>query len=53
LKKYLLNYTVFHIHKTGEKLIQNMLNGTLKTIRAKMVCDRLQKIEEDERDVYI
>jgi 2-iminoacetate synthase len=52
-KEYLLDYASPVTREAGEKLIEKMLNDTFKTKRKKMVCDRLQKIEEGIRDVYI
>jgi 2-iminoacetate synthase len=52
-KEYLLDYASPVTRKAGEKLIEKMLNETFKTKRKKMVSDRLQKIEEGTRDVYI
>lgn len=52
-KEYLLDYATPATREAGEKLIQKMLDETFKTKRKKMVCDRLQKIEDGTRDVYI
>jgi 2-iminoacetate synthase len=52
-KEYLLDYATPTTCEAGEKLIQKMLDETFKTKRKKMVCDRLQKIENGTRDVYI
>jgi len=52
-KEYLLDYASPATREAGEKLIQKMLEETFKTKRKKMVSDRLQKIEEGTRDVYI
>ncbi|KQC11007.1 MAG: [FeFe] hydrogenase H-cluster radical SAM maturase HydG [Smithella sp. SDB] len=52
-KEYLLDYASPVTREAGEKLIKKMLNKTFKTKRKKMVSDRLQKIEEGTRDVYI
>jgi 2-iminoacetate synthase len=52
-KEYLLDYATPQTREAGEKLIQKMLDETFKTKRKKMVGDRLQKIEDGERDVYI
>ena len=52
-KEYLLDYASPATREAGEKLIQKMMNETFKTKRKKMVGDRLQKIEEGVRDVYI
>ncbi len=52
-KEYLLDYATPATREAGEKLIEKMLNETFKTKRKKMVCDRLQQIEEGIRDVYI
>jgi len=52
-KEYLLDYATPATREAGEKLIQKMLNEIFKTKRKKMVCDRLKKIEEGTRDVYI
>ena len=52
-KEYLLDYASAATREAGEKLIQKILDETFKTKRKKMVCDRLQKIEDGTRDVYI
>ena len=52
-KEYLLDYASIATRNAGEKLIQKMLDEKFKTKRKKMVCDRLQKIEDGTRDVYI
>jgi len=52
-KEYLLDYARHQTRKAGEKLIQEMLDKSFKTKRKKMVTDRLQKIQDGERDVYI
>jgi 2-iminoacetate synthase len=52
-KEYLLDYASASTREAGDKLIQKMLDETFKTKRKKMVCDRLQQIEEGTRDVYI
>jgi 2-iminoacetate synthase len=52
-KEYLLDYASTATREAGEKLIEKMLNETFKTKRKKMVCDRLNKIEDGTRDVYI
>jgi 2-iminoacetate synthase len=52
-KEYLLDYASPATRDAGEKLIQNILDEKFKTKRKKMVCDRLQKIEDGTRDVYI
>jgi 2-iminoacetate synthase len=52
-KEYLLDYATPATREAGEKLIQKMLDETFKTKRKKMVCDRLQKIEDGTRDVFI
>jgi 2-iminoacetate synthase len=52
-KEYLLDYASASTREAGEKLISKMLDETFKTKRKKMVCDRLQKIEDGTRDVYI
>ena len=52
-KEYLLDYATPATIEAGEKLIQKMLDETFKTKRKKMVGDRLKKIEDGERDVYI
>lgn len=52
-KEYLLDYATPATREAGEKLIQKMLDETFKTKRKKMVCDRLQQIEDGTRDVYI
>jgi 2-iminoacetate synthase len=52
-KEYLLDYASTTTREAGEKLIQKILDKTFKTKRKKMVCDRLQKIEDGTRDVYI
>jgi 2-iminoacetate synthase len=52
-KEYLLDYASTATREAGEKLIQKILDEKFKTKRKKMVCDRLQKIEDGTRDVYI
>ena len=52
-KEYLLDYASTATREAGEKLIQKILDESFKTKRKKMVCDRLQKIEDGTRDVYI
>jgi len=52
-KEYLLDYATPATREAGEKLIQKILDETFKTKRKKMVCDRLKKIEDGTRDVYI
>jgi 2-iminoacetate synthase len=52
-KEYLLDYASTATREAGEKLIQKILDKTFKTKRKKMVCDRLKKIEDGTRDVYI
>lgn len=52
-KEYLQDYGSTATREAGEKLIQKMLNETFKTRRKKIVCDRLQQIEDGTRDVYI
>lgn len=52
-KEYLLDYASPATREAGEKLIEKMLNETFKTKRKKMICDRLQQIEDGARDVYI
>lgn len=52
-KEYLMDYASPATREAGEKLIKKMLNDTFRTRRKKMVYDKLQKIEEGLRDVYI
>jgi len=52
-KEYLFDYASTATREAGEKLIQKILDEKFKTKRKKMVCDRLQKIEDGARDVYI
>jgi 2-iminoacetate synthase len=52
-KEYLLDYASPVTRGAGEMLISKMLDETFKTKRKKMVCDRLQQIEDGTRDVYI
>ena len=52
-KEYLLDYASTATREAGEKLIQKILDEKFKTKRKKMVCDRLKKIEDGTRDVYI
>ena len=52
-KEYLLDYATPATREAGEKLIRKILDKKFKTKRKKMVCDRLQKIEDGTRDVYI
>ena len=52
-QEYLLDYASPRTREAGEKLIQRMLDETFKTKRKKMVADRLIKIQDGERDVYI
>jgi len=52
-QEYLLDYASPRTREAGEKLIHKMLDETFKTRRKKMVADRLIKIQDGERDVYI
>jgi 2-iminoacetate synthase len=52
-KEYLLDYASPVTRGAGEMLISKILDETFKTKRKKMVCDRLQQIENGTRDVYI
>lgn len=52
-KEYLLDYASPQTREAGEALIQEMLDSTFKTKRKKVVADRLKKIHDGERDVYI
>ncbi|MRR15131.1 MAG: [FeFe] hydrogenase H-cluster radical SAM maturase HydG [Deltaproteobacteria bacterium] len=52
-KEYLLDYASAKTREAGESLIQKMLEETFKTRRKKAVTDRLKKIHDGERDVYI
>lgn len=52
-KEYLLDYAGPATREAGEKLIQKTLQETFHTKRKKMACERLQKIEDGMRDVYI
>ncbi len=52
-KEYLLDYASPATREAGEKLIQKMLNEFFKTKRKSMVGERLQKITDGARDVYI
>ena len=52
-KEYLLDYASSVTRGAGEILISKMLDETFKTKRKRMVCDRLQQIEDGVRDVYI
>jgi len=52
-KEYLLDYASPQTRKAGEALIQKMLEETFKTKRKKMVTDRLGKIQDGARDVFI
>jgi 2-iminoacetate synthase len=52
-KEYLLDYASPQTRKAGEIRIQTMLEKSFRTRRKKMVSDRLQKIEDGARDVYI
>jgi len=51
--EYLLDYASPQTREAGEALIQEMLDSTFKTKRKKVVTDRLKKITDGERDVYI
>ncbi|MGD0278597.1 MAG: [FeFe] hydrogenase H-cluster radical SAM maturase HydG [Smithella sp.] len=52
-KEYLLDYATPATREAGEKLIQKMLAQTFKTQRKKSVMNKLEKIEDGIRDVYI
>ena len=52
-KEYLLDYASARTRQAGEALIKTMLDDTFKTRRKKVVTDRLKKITDGERDVYI
>ncbi|MGP8155186.1 MAG: [FeFe] hydrogenase H-cluster radical SAM maturase HydG [Smithella sp.] len=52
-KEYLLDYATTATRMAGEKLIQKMLAETFKPQRKKSVLNKLQKIEDGTRDVYI
>ncbi len=52
-KEYLLDYASPATREAGETLIQKMLNEFFKTKRKSMVGERLQKITDGARDVYI
>lgn len=52
-KEYLLDYASPQTREAGEELIQRMLDKTFRTSRKKMVTERLMKIQEGKRDVYI
>jgi 2-iminoacetate synthase len=52
-KEYLLDYATPRTRTAGEKLIQHMLAETFKPQRKKSVLNKLQKIEDGKRDVYI
>ena len=52
-KEYLLDYASPKTREAGEHLITKMLENTFKTKRKKIVSDRLKKIDDGERDVYI
>jgi len=52
-KEYLLDYATPATREAGEKLIQKMLAETFKPQRKKSVMNKLQKIEDGKRDVYI
>jgi 2-iminoacetate synthase len=52
-KEYLLDYASPKTREAGEHLITKMLENTFKTKRKKIVSDRLKKIGDGERDVYI
>jgi len=52
-KEYLLDYASPRTREAGEALIEEMLDSTFKTKRKKVVTDRLKKIHDGERDVYI
>ena len=52
-KEYLLDYASRTTREAGENLIHGMLEKDFTAKRKKMVSDRLQKIEEGARDVYV
>ena len=52
-KEYLLDYASPATRIAGEKLIQQMLAEKFKPQRKKSVMNKLQKIEDGKRDVYI
>jgi len=52
-KEYLMDYASPQTRAAGNKLIEEMLTKSFKTKRKKMVTDRLQNIEDGQRDVFI
>jgi 2-iminoacetate synthase len=52
-KEYLLDYAAPATRVAGEKLIGKMLEETFKPQRKKSVLNKLQKIEDGKRDVFI
>lgn len=52
-KEYLIDYASPETRVAGEKLIQQMLDRTVKPQRKKSIMNKLQQIENGKRDVYI
>jgi 2-iminoacetate synthase len=52
-KEYLLDYASPQTRTAGEKLIAQMLTEKFKTRRKKSVMDKLNQIEDGQRDIYI
>jgi len=52
-KEYLMDYASSQTREAGEKLIEETLAKSFKTKRKQMAVNRLQQIEDGERDVYI
>lgn len=52
-KEYLIDYATPSTREAGEKLIQQTVREKIKTGMKKSVMNKLQKIEDGKRDVYI
>ena len=52
-KEYLKDYGSVATRKAGNKLIEQMLENKFKPKMKKSITDKLQKIEDGQRDVYI
>jgi 2-iminoacetate synthase len=52
-KEYLLDYANPATRLAGDRLIEQMLSCKFKPQRKKLIINKLQKIEDGKRDVYI
>lgn len=52
-KEYLMDYASSQTREAGEQLIQKTIENNITPAMKKKVADKLQKIEEGKRDVFI